>query len=66
MVYRLVPDSFIVQMLAGTRGGLDKSRGHLEKANRCAPGRIGTMKELGVTQICKGSGIACGYSRDGQ
>lgn len=53
--YRLVPDSWIVQMLAGTRGGLDKSLAHLEKANSCSPNRINVMKELGVTQLCIGS-----------
>ncbi len=55
MFYRLVPDSFIVQLLAGTRGSLEKSLDHLERANVCAPGRIGTMKELGVTQLCLGT-----------
>lgn len=53
--YRLVPDSFVVQMLAGTRGSLEKSERHLSKADQCAPGRIGTIKELGVTQLCMGS-----------
>ena len=52
--YRLVPDSFIVQMLAGTRGSIDKSIQHLSAANQCAPNRIGTMKELAVSQMCKG------------
>ncbi len=53
--YRLVPDSFIVQMLAGTRGSLDKSLNHLTTANQCSPNRIGTMKELAVTQMCLGT-----------
>ena len=55
MFYRLVPDSLLVQMVAGTRGSLEKSEHHLAKADRCAPGRIGTVKELGVTQLCRGT-----------
>ncbi len=50
--YRLVPDRWIVKMIAGTKGDLDKSLAHLGKADQCAPNRIGTMKELGVTQLC--------------
>jgi hypothetical protein len=52
--YRLVPDSFIVEMIGGTRGSLDKSLANLERSDRCGPDRIGTLKELGVTQLCKG------------
>jgi len=51
--YRLVPDSFIVQMLAGTRGSLTKSIDYLDKANRGCPNRMATMKELAVSKMCK-------------
>jgi tetratricopeptide (TPR) repeat protein len=51
--YRLVPDWWIVQVIAGTRGDLDKSLDYLEKA---AAGRenIPILKELGVTRACIG------------
>jgi len=49
--YRLVPDWWIVQVIAGTRGDLDKSLSYLEKA---AAGRvnIAIYKELGVIRAC--------------
>ena len=50
--YRLVPDWWIVRLLAGTRGDLDKSLHHLQIADRCAADRIQVVKELGVTQLC--------------
>lgn len=53
--YRLVPDAWIVKVLAGTRGSLDKSLMHLEKANSCSPGRQHIQKELGVTRLCIGT-----------
>ena len=52
--YRLVPDSWIVQMIAGTRGSLEKSVDYTTKAVACAPNRIHSTKEKGVSQICKG------------
>lgn len=52
--YRLVPDWWIVGVLAGTRGDLDKSLAWHEKANACRPNRIRSLKELGVTQLCIG------------
>ena len=51
--YRLVPDSFIIQLLAGTRGSLAKSESFLTEANDRCPNRIATMKELAVTKICR-------------
>jgi hypothetical protein len=51
--YRLVPDSFIVQVLAGTRGSLTQSEAFLTRANDACPHRIATMKELAVTKICR-------------
>lgn len=53
--YRLVPDWWIVGVLAGTRGDLDKSLAWHEKAVACRPDRIRSLKELGVTQLCIGS-----------
>lgn len=53
--YRIVPESWVVGALAGTRGDLDKSLAWLEKANTCRPNRIRTTKELGVTQLCIGT-----------
>ncbi len=50
--YRLVPDWWIVRLLAGTRGDLDKSLHHLQIADRCSADRIQVVKELGVTQLC--------------
>lgn len=52
--YRLLPDWWIVQVLSGTRGDLDTSLAMLERADRCGPERIGTLKELGVTRLCIG------------
>ena len=53
--YRLVPDSWFVKALAGTRGSLQKSLEWMEKANTCSPNRIGIIKELAVTRLCMGS-----------
>jgi len=50
--YRLVPDSWLVNLVAGTRGDLDSSLSWLEQASSCDPGDIGIDKELGVTQMC--------------
>jgi hypothetical protein len=49
--YRLVPDWWIVQVIAGTRGSLDKS---LEMHEKAVAGRasIDALKELGVTELC--------------
>lgn len=52
--YRLVPDSWIVGVIAGVRGDLDKSLMWLEKADTCHPNRIGIVKEMGATQLCIG------------
>ena len=50
--YRLVPDSWIVKVLSGTRGDLQRSQRSLEAANACSPNDIGILKELGVTHLC--------------
>jgi len=49
--YRLVPDWWVVQVVAGTRGDLDKSHDYLQKAAASRP-NIPILKELGVTQLC--------------
>lgn len=53
--YRLVPDSWFVKLLSGTRGNLDKSLDWMEQANTCSPGRIGIMKELAISLQCIGT-----------
>ncbi|MFT7519846.1 MAG: tetratricopeptide (TPR) repeat protein [Kiritimatiellia bacterium] len=53
--YRVVPDYWIVQLLAGTRGDIDKSIAWLEKSNACQADRIRTLKELGVSRLCAGT-----------
>jgi len=52
--YRLVPDWWVVQMVAGTRGDLDKSHDYLQKA-AASRANIPILKELGVTQLCIGT-----------
>lgn len=52
--YRLVPDSWIVEKLTGTKGDLAKSVDWLKKSDACMPGRIPVVKELGVAEICYG------------
>jgi len=49
--YRLVPDWWIVQVLAGTRGDLDKSLSYVERA---VAGRatIDNIKELAAIELC--------------
>lgn len=52
--YRLVPDWWIVQMLSGTRGDLEKSLQWHQKAVQCKPNEVSNWKELGATQLCIG------------
>lgn len=53
--YRLVPDWWIVQVIAGTRGSIEKSVDHARKATACAPAPlIRSTKEQGVSEICFG------------
>ena len=49
--YRLVPDWWIVQVLSGTRGDLEKSLAWHEKSVQCKP-VIQNYKELAATQYC--------------
>lgn len=52
--YRLVPDWWIVQALAGTRGDLNKSLTWHQKAVQCKGSVPTNWLELGVTQLCLG------------
>ena len=52
--YRLLPDWWIVQVLAGTRGNLDTSLKYHELAVSGRP-TIDNIKELGATQLCIGT-----------
>jgi hypothetical protein len=52
--YRLVPEYWLVQVIAGTRGDRQKAVDYAVRADQCAPDRIRVLMELGVSQICKG------------
>lgn len=52
--YRIIPDSWLIKMLAGVRGDLDRSLEMHNKSLKCSGPRIRTLKELGVTQLCIG------------
>ncbi|HHO53950.1 MAG TPA: hypothetical protein ENK18_24540 [Deltaproteobacteria bacterium] len=54
MFYRLLPDRWIVGVLAGTRGDLDASLALHSQATRCKPHEIKNWKELAATQLCLG------------
>ncbi len=53
--YRLVPEWWILQVIAGTRGSLDKSESFHRKAVACKPQDIKNWKELAATQLCIGT-----------
>ncbi|MEZ4321301.1 MAG: hypothetical protein R3F61_27745 [Myxococcota bacterium] len=53
--YRLVPDSWLVKAISGTKGDLDKSLEMQEKGAKCAGDRVRNLKELAVTQMCIGT-----------
>jgi len=50
--YRLVPDWWIIQVIAGTRGDLDRSLEFHRKAVSCKPDDVDNWKELGATELC--------------
>ncbi len=56
--YRIIPDSWIIELITGTRGDIDKSLAYHEASCSCSPDRIRSMIELAVTQLC------IGHSRD--
>ncbi len=53
--YRLVPDWWLVKVIAGTRGDLDVSRKFLLESDQVCPNRIRTLKEIGATELCMAS-----------
>jgi hypothetical protein len=53
--YRLVPDSWLVKAISGTRGDLDKSLDMQQKGLACSGPRIRNYKELAATQMCIGT-----------
>ena len=54
ILYRLVPDWWIIEVVAGMRGSLDKSLNYLQRAKDCSPDRIEIVKEYAVIRICYG------------
>ncbi|MEQ1506813.1 MAG: hypothetical protein ABMB14_31590 [Myxococcota bacterium] len=52
--YRLVPDWWIIQMIAGTRGDLDQSEAWNLRSTQCKPDEVENWKELGATRLCMG------------
>jgi tetratricopeptide (TPR) repeat protein len=54
ILYRLVPDWWIIEVIAGMRGSLAKSLAYLQTANDCSPDRIEIVKEYAVIRICYG------------
>ena len=53
--YRILPDSWLVNLIAGVRGNLDQSLAMHQESLACSGPRIRTLKELGVTQLCIGT-----------
>ena len=54
ILYRLVPDWWIIEVIAGMRGSLEKSLAFMARADTCSPNRIETLKEFAVIRICYG------------
>ena len=52
--YRLVPDSFMVRMVAGTRGDKEKAVQYFREAVDIQPNRLELQKELGIALLCYG------------
>jgi len=50
--YRLVPDWWIVKVLSGTRGDLEKSIHYNRLSTKCKPKSVQNHKELMVSQMC--------------
>jgi hypothetical protein len=53
--YRLVPDAWIVKLVIGTRGDIDKSLDYARKAAALQPWRLEIQKELALSLICRGA-----------
>jgi hypothetical protein len=52
--YRLVPEYWVVQLIAGTRGDRQKAVDYAQRANTCAPDRIRVLIEVGASHLCEG------------
>lgn len=52
--YRIIPDSWVIKAITGTRGDLDKSLAYHEASTTCSPDRIRSLVELGATELCIG------------
>ncbi|MEN0063854.1 MAG: hypothetical protein AAGA48_17005 [Myxococcota bacterium] len=50
--YRLVPDWWVVKVLSGTRGDLEKSVHYNALSTKCKPHSVQNHKELMVSQMC--------------
>ncbi len=57
--YRMVPDRFIVKLLIGTRGDIDKTIQYLQDLLKVQPNRVEAQKELAVGYLCR-------HQREGQ
>ena len=53
MLYRILPDWWIIKLIAGVRGDLDKAIAYQRKSAAMRP-EISTQMELGVTLMCSG------------
>ncbi|MBN2799901.1 MAG: hypothetical protein JXX28_12215 [Deltaproteobacteria bacterium] len=53
--YRIIPDSWVIEAITGTRGDLDRSLAYHQAATACSPGRIRSLIERGVTELCLGT-----------
>lgn len=51
--YRMVPDFWIIKLLIGTRGDIDKSLDYVRKALEIQPWRLELQKELAVALLCR-------------
>ena len=54
--YRKVPDFFVIKILMGTQGDIDKSVEHLQKSVQMFPNSVEFNKELGVSYMCRNKG----------
>ncbi len=54
--YRKVPDFFVIKLLMGTQGDIDKSVEHTQKAVSMFPNSVEFNKELGVSYMCRNEG----------
>lgn len=50
--YRIIPDSWVIQLITGTRGDLDKSLAYHQSSCDCSPDRIRSLIERAVTELC--------------